>query len=289
MRIDSFHPLVLNVGKAVHNADWNWQNVCSPFARIYYVVAGEAEFDMNGRRYKLRPGNMYLIPPFATHTTQCTGRFVHYYIHIYEEDMSGSAMFEENDFPVEIMSQRDDEGLFERLAALNPFMTLEQSNPESYDNNKTLVQSIIYNKQRPEWLKMESRGIIYQLCARFVADAKAKSFTKDKRVLRTIRLIHERLSEHISVDQLAHEADLSPEHYIRLFCKVIGVTPMLYINHKRIEKAQLLLLTTESSVKEVAQTLGFTDNSYFVRVFKRVTGITPSEYRRQSPKQPARS
>ena len=41
--IDTFHPLVLNIGLARHNADWNWKNVSSPFARLYYVIEGTAK------------------------------------------------------------------------------------------------------------------------------------------------------------------------------------------------------------------------------------------------------
>ena len=41
--IDNFHPFVLNVGLALHNADWNWKNVSRPFARLYYVIEGTAK------------------------------------------------------------------------------------------------------------------------------------------------------------------------------------------------------------------------------------------------------
>lgn len=41
--IDTFHPFVLNIGLAQHNADWNWKNVSSPFARLYYVTEGSAK------------------------------------------------------------------------------------------------------------------------------------------------------------------------------------------------------------------------------------------------------
>ena len=45
-KIDIFHPLTLNVGLAIHNADWNWQNVTSPFTRIYYVTKGHAKINL---------------------------------------------------------------------------------------------------------------------------------------------------------------------------------------------------------------------------------------------------
>ena len=52
-----------------------------------------------------------------------------------------------------------------------------------------------------------------------------------------------------------------------------------YINRKKIEKAQLILITDDMSIKNVALNLAFEDYSYFNRLFKKITGITPQEYR----------
>ena len=48
--VDKLHPLVLNVGLAVHNADWNWKNVNSPFTRLYYITEGTAQIQLSGER-----------------------------------------------------------------------------------------------------------------------------------------------------------------------------------------------------------------------------------------------
>ena len=69
--------------------------------------------------------------------------------------------------------------------------------------------------------------------------------------------------------------------FIRLFKQEFGLSPVQYINLKKVERAQLLLYTTDCSVKEVAYKLGFSDHSYFIRLFHKVAGITPQEYRRQ--------
>ena len=79
-KIDIFHPLTLNVGLAIHNADWNWQNVTSPFTRIYYVTKGHAKIILPSGEYQLKPGHMYMIPSFTLHSYSCEEHFEHYYI-----------------------------------------------------------------------------------------------------------------------------------------------------------------------------------------------------------------
>ncbi len=76
--------VLLNAGRAIHNADWNWKGVSSPFSRIYYVESGNARLHLSDRVYDLVPGFLYLIPPFTVHGYECNGHFILYYIHLYE-------------------------------------------------------------------------------------------------------------------------------------------------------------------------------------------------------------
>ena len=279
MDINDFHPIVLHTGKADHQANWNWHNVCSPFSRIYCVASGSGTVEIAGHTHTLTPGHLYLIPAFVRHTTSCTDRFVHHYIHVYEEGHVPTSLTDHYQLPFAVEASETDIHLFERLALLNPTMVLPESNPKGYDNRHTLAQSILHNKQRSEWLKMESRGIVLQLFSRFVAQATPQPLARDPRIHHAIAYIHTHLAEQTTIAPLAHEACLSPEHFIRLFTQNIGYTPNQYINQKRIERAQLLLITTSQSVKEIALTMGYTDASYFVRAFKRITGLTPNKYR----------
>ena len=81
---------------------------------------------------------------------------------------------------------------------------------------------------------------------------------------------------------MADIACMSVDHFIRLFKKEVGVTPLQYINQKKMEKAQLMLVTETVLVKDIAYLLGFNDYSYFIRLFKKIVGITPKQYREQN-------
>jgi len=59
---------------------------------------------------------------------------------------------------------------------------------------------------------------------------------------------------------------------------MLGIRPIEYINRKRIQQAQILILTNAGSMKEIAAKTGFSDIAYFSRTFKRYTGISPSKY-----------
>ena len=253
--VDKLHPLVLNVGLAVHNADWNWKNVNSPFTRLYYITEGTAQIQLSGSVQILKPNYLYFIPAFTIHSYICNSYFCHYYLHIYEEHQSDSNLLDEWEFPVEIPAGDLDLALFQRLCAINPHMSLPKSDPSTYDNNSTLMENLLKNKQRALCDKVESRGIVYQLLAHFLKRAQVKVETKDDRIEKAILYIR----KHIK--------------------KETGVTPSKYINQKKIEKAQLILVTDEMSVKNVAFSLSFDDYSYFNRLFKKTTGLTPQEYR----------
>lgn len=280
LQVEQMHPLVLNVGLAVHNADWNWKNVNSPFTRLYYVTEGSAQIELPDGIYTLSPKHMYFIPAFTIHTNICKSNFVHYYLHIYEDHYSDNDWLDHWKFPVEIEATDLDLALFKRLCEINPHMTLQKSDPTTYDNNPTLMQNLIKNRQRAFCDKVESRGIVFQLLSRFFKQGQSKIEMEDNRITKTVLYIRKHLNEAIELEKLAEISCLSKDHFIRLFKKELGTTPLQYINQKKIEKAQLLLITEELAVKEIAFQLAFEDYSYFNRLFKKITGVTPQEYRR---------
>lgn len=174
-------PLVLNIGIARHECDWNWKNIQSPFTRIYYVTEGTAQIVLPDGTYTLRPNYLYMIPAFTCHSYICQSLFVHYYLHIYEEYQTESGIFDEFDFPVEVEAGDFELSLFQRLLAINPSMQLPASDPTTYDNNPTLVNNIIKYKQSFISRRTESQG-------------SHKFFLPDflkKRSLNTIRRTHE--------------------------------------------------------------------------------------------------
>lgn len=283
MSIDEFHPILLKAGIAYHNGDWNWKNVRSPFFRIYYVADGNAQIEIEGQVYQLHKDNIYVVPPFALHSTSCSERFVHYYIHLYDSEETN--LFNEYQIPVCIRSNEDTMQLFQRIVTQNPDLSLADSNPHSYDNKEGLQESLLHNRQRSFPVQLETRSIIYLIILELLHHSTLKNEQCDARIRKVLEHIPSHLAEDFSSTSLADMACLSPEHFIRIFKKSVNYTPMQYVNIKRMERAQLLLATSDMQIERIATVVGYHDLSYFVKSFKKFTGLCPSRYREEIKKQ----
>lgn len=272
---------ILNIGLAYHNGDWNWKDVSSPFTRIFYVKEGEAILHLPKESVRLRSGFLYIVPAYTKHSYECEGHFVHYYLHVSEGFKNEMNFLEMYDLPTEVPGCKDDEIILERMCEELPQMKLPESNPSAYDNTTRISDYVQRYHSMPLWQRMELRGDTLILMSRFMREAVPHVWTNDERIKRVLEYIHKNIDQSIDVDKLADVACLTKAYLIRLFRREFGTSPLQYVNVKKVERAQLLLFTTDMSVKEVAYTLGFVDHSYFIRMFRKQTGITPLSYRSQ--------
>lgn len=102
----------------------------------------------------------------------------------------------------------------------------------------------------------------------------------DRRIRRSIELMHTQLDQDLALRTLAAASYLSPFHFARLFKKLTGSTPHNYLAGIRATRAQLLLAGTELSVTEVGAQVGYLSASHFTKAFRLATGTTPREFRK---------
>lgn len=102
----------------------------------------------------------------------------------------------------------------------------------------------------------------------------------DFRVRKSAKLMSQRLGSEIELDDIAREAGLSRPHFYRLFKTQTGLTPNLFLNTLRMEKAIESLTETGNSVADISFDLGFSSQSSFSRFFAANVGMAPSDYRR---------
>ncbi len=102
----------------------------------------------------------------------------------------------------------------------------------------------------------------------------------EKCINKALEIIYRSISSDISVDDLAKECCLSSGHFSHLFKEIVGVPPHSYVIFLRMEKARDLLLNTRLSIREVGELVGCPDQNYFSRLFKKHTGMSPSDFRK---------
>ncbi len=95
------------------------------------------------------------------------------------------------------------------------------------------------------------------------------------------RMIGEQYAGELNLEVLAAACGKSVYHFCRIFSQVTGQTAVEYLNEYRVNKAELLLRSTELSVRDIAAAVGFADNGYFARCFRKIKGITPTECRKK--------
>ena len=105
---------------------------------------------------------------------------------------------------------------------------------------------------------------------------------------RCLEMMQARLSEDISLDELAEAAQLSPFHFARMFKQSLGVPPRVYLTRLRVEKACELLEMTDLPITEIALEVGYSSNQVLARVFLKHMRVSPSDYRR-AVRDPVRS
>jgi AraC-like DNA-binding protein len=84
----------------------------------------------------------------------------------------------------------------------------------------------------------------------------------------------------MTLADLAAEANMTPLYFCRVFRQVTGRPPIDYLNYFRAECAAEMLCATDASVTDIALACGFSDPSYFIRLFRRYKGTSPGKYRK---------
>jgi AraC-like DNA-binding protein len=134
-----------------------------------------------------------------------------------------------------------------------------------------------------------ARGILHELVAWIIRDHRAEEIRREREpsgyspaIVKVMDWLALHLDENVSVSDLADVAGLSPSHFRRGFHREVGSSPRDYVTQMRLERAKRLLAETDRTITEMAFELGFSTSAYFTAVFHRVTGMTPTQFRRRT-------
>lgn len=261
---------------------WNYRQVSSPFSRLWLILAGRAVVSHHGRQFTLRSGRLHLVPAFALHDCACQSEFDHYHLHFSSRLPTGIDLFSLLDCEFHLQAPENAPALFKRLETIFPNRKLPCFDPfqEEYRRFPERAEQADHGAPAADWF--EAQGLLKLLLAPFLKSARScegMHARATSRFLAVQEFIHERMGEQIHLADLSKVAGLNPTYFSDRFQELVGVRPLEYLQRRRIERAQYLLLTGGAPIKEVAYQVGIPDAAYFTRLFTRLSQSSPTEYR----------
>jgi AraC-like DNA-binding protein len=232
-----------------------------PHHLLLFMDEGACAYWVDGVRYRVGKGEALFIPGHSGRLGEAVNDESHakYSVH-----WTGDGLFDH--FP----HMRGQAVLF-KASALYPYLK------QAYTHMRQLWV------RKDAYYKTLCQSILLEVAVRLHQEQTTQQGSgKQARVVQQVRdYIMEYYREPLSVDELAHLVQRNASYLISSFKKAYGLAPLEYMHRTRITKAEELLLTTNANVEAIAVELGYCDAAYFNRMFKRMTGMTPSAYRRQ--------
>lgn len=135
-------------------------------------------------------------------------------------------------------------------------------------------------KRRGQVVTMRQRILFLELLLQIVSDFRSQVVAGNTTLAieTTIEYMVNHYNEDISLADLANLAGLSTSHYSRLFKQYASYSPIDYLTHLRMDRAKELIILSDYKLKDIAESVGYHDELYFSRMFKKVVGIAPSTY-----------
>ncbi|MFI3248514.1 MAG: AraC family transcriptional regulator [Rikenellaceae bacterium] len=262
--------------------EWRYKNIISPFTRIYLVAGGGGAIYINNIRHEILPGDMFIIPKFINHSYECNDFIEHYYICFSDEMIGQRSVFDIIELRHKVKATEIDYQLFKRIVKINSEMGVPYPDPKLYNNTKKSLPFSTFQSVEDVLHNTENSGIIMQLFSRFFDGCKVKTSSEMEggyyKLTALINHINNNLSAPLKTYDLAEFMCLSPDHFARIFKRIMGITANRYVQEKRIERAQALLITSRFSIAEIANLVGIPNVSQFSLLFKKITNLSPRQY-----------
>ncbi|WP_425070156.1 helix-turn-helix domain-containing protein [Roseibium sp.] len=153
------------------------------------------------------------------------------------------------------------------VGALDPLLLSLSLSADSFEGNGALYRDTM------------QRALAAQLIQSVKPLPAWNAGIEDARLRRVLDHIHDNLAKDLSLTAMAELAAMSSTHFSKAFKKALGQSPLQYVIKARLERASVLLKTTQLSVAEVAWRCGYQDLSRFGQHFKRLYGATPAVFR----------
>ncbi|WP_026907162.1 helix-turn-helix transcriptional regulator [Paucisalibacillus globulus] len=253
---------LLYIARSEYDKGWHSTQHSHHFTELFYIVKGKGFFVLPNYEIPVKENDLVIINPNVEHTEKSNSQDSLEYIALGIEGLS-----------FELQDEADSQmGLFtyqgDREDVLFYLNTLLHEIKDHRDEYEVICQSII------EVLIVKLR--------------REKNFTikktEPKNINKSVAIIthyiNQNYREDITLDKLAEVGHINKYYLAHRFKSDMDISPIEYLNQVRIRESKILLETTDYSIADITEFIGFSSQSFFTQVFKRLTEQTPSGYRK---------
>lgn len=227
---------------------------------IHLVISGKGSYTTNNRKHEISAGDLFLAKPNQRIYYSADEQSPWEYYWVGFNGTNASTLVHKMPFTEE-----------------KPFHSCTQT-----ERAKELLHKIYLSRGPEPTDEAKMVGYLYLFVSLLLQEAKNQgkriADTGSQYVLNAVKYIQFNYSHNIGVDDIADAVGVSRSHLYRVFMSNTGLSPIDYLTNFRIGEACALLEKTTLSVAEIAYSVGFFDQFYFSRVFKKAKGMPPSKY-----------
>ncbi len=237
---------------------------------LYYLYSGERIYFVQDKTFPIKKGSLVLIPPNIIHATYNVKNIAYErFLITFSDDII-------KDFS-EFFSDINFYETFENNIYVIDFSLKEQ----------IIVESILENMNSSDDFSTK-QFFLMQLLFLANKNKKEKSVVANnqlsgtqKTITEVVAHINNNFQTELNLENISAEFFIDSCYLSRIFKKTVGMSFVDYINNVRVMEAKKLLIATDESIISIAENVGFKSNTHFGRVFKKITGISPLQYRKQ--------
>ena len=260
---DNIKMNLIYISQGIYGDDWHSKQHMHHCTELFYVTRGKRLFQTANETLHLKEDDLVIVNPNVSHTELGYDNNLFEYIVL---GFEGTEFYEKGlKLESDVFCANYQDYKHEILFYLKTLL-LEVKNQEPYyqEQCQNLLEILIINIIRRSKIELHI----------------SPSKKVNRECIFVENYINEHYKENITLDHLAEAAYVNKYYLAHTFKKQKGISPINFLLEKRIEESKILLRTTNLSVNEISQIVGFSSQSYFAQSFKRTMHQTPLEYRR---------
>ena len=237
-------------------ATYDYSSTPRPCHNFAFMLEGEGEIQTAAEKFSVKRGDILFIPKGTTYVSRWSASPITAFHSIHFNFLPTADPFLNANIPVQILKTDDFDALY------------------------SLVEKIDENQYAQNQNSFFTPSAFFEICGKILPAVRFEQKETLHPIQPAIEFLQRNHIEKCTVAELANLCFLSPSRFFYLFKQLTGESPISFKNRLTIQAAsQTLLLDKSVSIEEISERFGFESSVYFRRLFKKLTGKTPSQYK----------